>query len=177
MTPRRAGLVAACLAASMAWADASEIKITEYIVNGRVFASFAAPGAFTADVKNVLQSGVPLTFSFTVELRREFVLWDQTLASTTVAAAATFDSLTGQYQASKLQNGAVVKSERLEQEADVRTWLTAFERVPLDTAAALEANADYYIRVRLRARPRLTWSIWPFGGDDGSGRKDFTFIR
>jgi hypothetical protein len=31
--------------------------------------------------------------------------------------------------------------------------------------------------VRLRARPKPTWSIWPFGGDDASGRKDFTFIR
>ena len=50
-------------------------------------------------------------------------------------------------------------------------------RSEAEPSEPLEANADYYVRVRLRMSPRRTFSIWPFGRDDGSGRKDFTFIR
>jgi hypothetical protein len=178
----RATAVAAALttaaAASGAWNGPPAIKVTEVVVNGRVFASFSAPAAFGDDRRRVLQSGLPVTFTYTVELRRPSWFWpDATIASTTVGAAVTFDSLTGQYQVSRLQNGSVVKSDRVTQDADVRAALTAFDRVPLDTRQPLEANADYYLRVRLRTQPRLGYSVWPFGGDDAAGRKDFTFIR
>ena len=55
--------------------------------------------------------------------------------------------------------------------------MTSFDSVPLEPSEPLEPNADYYVRVRLRASPRRTFSLWPFGRDDGSGRADFTFIR
>jgi hypothetical protein len=170
--------VVLAVASGRAWDPASAVKVTEVVVNGRVFASFTAPGAFGEDLRKVLLSGLPVTFTYTVDLRRPSWFWpDPTLASTTVGGAATFDSLTGQYQVSRLQNGAVVKSDRLTQEADVRAALTAFDRVPLEPRQALEPNADYYLRVRLRTQPRLAFSLWPFGSDDGAGRKDFTFIR
>jgi hypothetical protein len=62
----------------------------------------------------------------------------------------------------------------------VREWMTTFDRVPLDVGGGLEANVEYYVRIRLFCTPRRTislWSMWPFGHDDGSGRADFTFIR
>jgi hypothetical protein len=55
--------------------------------------------------------------------------------------------------------------------------MTTFERVPLQPGEPLEPNADYYVRVRLHASPKRTFSLWPWGRDDGSGRADFTFIR
>ena len=61
--------------------------------------------------------------------------------------------------------------------AEAREWLTSFARVVLATDAALEPNADYYIRVRMRTSPRRTVPLWPWGTDDGTGRADFTFIR
>jgi hypothetical protein len=88
-----------------------------------------------------------------------------------------FDSLTGVYQVSKLRDGRVVWSERTDKEADVRSWTTSFDQIALEPSEPLEANADYYVRVRMRVSPRRTFSIWPFSHDDGSGRKDFTFIR
>ena len=68
-------------------------------------------------------------------------------------------------------------SERTDKEAEVRGWMMSFDQIALEPSEPLEANADYYVRVRLRTSPRRTFSIWPFGRDDGSGRKDFTFIR
>ncbi len=103
--------------------------------------------------------------------------FDPTLAETSVAASVKFDALTSVYQVSKLRDGRVVWSERTEKDGDVRGWITTFDQIALEPGEPLEANADYYVRVRLRVSPRRTFLFWPWGRDDASGRKDFTFIR
>ncbi len=44
-----------------------------------------------------------------------------------------------------------------EDEDEVASWLTVFKRLPLFSTQALEANAEYYVRVRARTRPRVNW--------------------
>jgi hypothetical protein len=157
---------------------AAEIRVTPLVVDGRVFASFTAPAALTEDARAVVRSGLQLTFTFDVALCRPSpVWWDRTLAELTLASSVKFDNLTSVYQVSKLQDGRVVWSERTKDDAQVRTWMTTFERVSMQPGVPLEANGDYYVRVRLHASPRRTFSFWPWGRDDGSGRADFTFIR
>ncbi len=178
MTGRRAvaGVIAGVL--SLVALGANGIRVTPLVADGQVFASFTAPAAATEDTRAVMQSGLQLTFTFDVDLRRpSMIWWDPTLAQVTVASSVKFDNLTSVYQVSKLQDGQVVWSERTKDEAQVRTWMTTFERVPLPPAVPLEPNADYYVRVRLHASPKRTFSVLPWGRDDGSGRADFTFIR
>jgi len=162
-------------------AAAGEVKVATVVSEGRVLASFAAPAAWTPDVRELVRSGLVLTFSFDVELRRPSTIWfDSTLARVQMAASVKFDNLTGTYQLSRMRDGRVVQSEPSDQEAQVRDWMTAFNRVLLEPDRPLEPNAEYYVRVRLYCSPRRTvslWSIWPFGRDDGSGRADFTVIR
>ena len=181
MTGRaRAGAAAAAwLTAVVTLAAVTDVvKVTPLVADGRVFTSFAAPAAFTADAREVVKSGLQLTFTFSVELRRPSSVWfDHTLSSATLAASVKFDNLTRVYQVSKLQEGRVVWSEHTADEDQMRGWITTFDSVPLDPIEPLEPNADYYVRVRVRASPRLAFAWWPFSHDDGSGRKDFTFIR
>jgi hypothetical protein len=178
MNVRRAGSALVVGLASLATLVAADIRVTPLVAEGRVFASFTAPAAVTDDAREVMRSGLPLTFTFDVELRRPSqVWWDRTLADVTVASSVKFDNLTGVYQVSKLQDGRVVWSERTKDEAEVRTWMTTFERIAVQPASPLEPNADYYVRVRLHASPKRTFSLWPWGRDDGAGRADFTFIR
>jgi hypothetical protein len=99
------------------------------------------------------------------------------MAVATVAAQVKYDTLTRFYQVTKQTGSTVVWSERTSEDAQVRTWMTTFERVPLDVSEPLEPNADYYVRVRLHATPKRVFSLWPWGRDDASGRADFTFIR
>jgi uncharacterized protein DUF4390 len=147
--------------------------------DGRVLTSFAAPNAFTDESRDVLKTGLTLVFTFDVELRRPSTLWfDPMLARARVAASVKFDSLTTSYQVSKDRDGRVFWSDKANDEAKVREWITAFEQVPLEPSNPLEPNVEYYVRVRLFATPRPTimW-FWPWGRDDGSGRADFTYIR
>jgi hypothetical protein len=178
MSRRRLALVVGGWAAGLAVLCAADVTVTPLVTEGRVLASFAAAGAFDEDARALVKSGFPVTFSYTVELRRPALLWfDDTLARVDVAASGQYDTLTDTYRVSKLQQNQVVWSESTRDEAQVRAWMTAFEKIQLEPASVLEVNEEYYVQVRLHQRPRRRFSFWPWGGDDGSGRADFTYIR
>jgi hypothetical protein len=173
----RAVLVVA-LAIGAASAEVAEIKVTPVVTDGRVSASFSAPAAFNDESREVVKSGVPLTFTYLVELRRPSAIWwDRTVGTSTVAAAVKFDNLTNIYQVTKQQDGRVTWSKATPKEDEMRTWVTGFDGVPIQVSEALEPNADYYVRVRLDAHPHVRVSLWPWGRNDAAGRADFTFIR
>jgi hypothetical protein len=86
----------------------------------------------------------------------------------------------GGYKVTRMRNGRTVRSERREQEADVRDWLTTVDQVALDPIEPMELNAEYYVKVRLTTSPRRSlslWSILPFGRDEITGRQTFTYIK
>lgn len=175
---RWAALVTCWLAGVALVRAAGEVVVTPLVTDGRVMASFAAAAAFDADVREVLASGLPLTFAYTVELRSPSLLWfDGTLARVEVSASAKYDTLTDTYQVSKLVGAKIVWSESTRDQQQVGAWVTAFEKILLEPDEALEPNRDYYVQVRLYQRPRNRFSLWPWGGDDGSGRAEFTYLR
>lgn len=155
-----------------------EIKVTPLVTEGRVSASFVAGGAFTSESRDVVKSGLPLTFTYSIELRRPSSVWfDRTVGSTTVSAVVKFDNLTAVYQVTKQQDGRVFWSKSTSKEDEMQAWTTEFADVPVRINERLESNGEYYFQVRLQAHPHLRVSLWPFGRDDGSGRADFTFIK
>jgi hypothetical protein len=178
---RRASLLAGLiwlLAAAAPAAQSGDIRVTPLVAGGEVSASFVAPAAFSPDAQAVLQSGLLLTFRFTVELRRPAGLWwDRTIRQLTVGSSVKFDTLTGVYHVSRFIDEHVVWSDRTMDVAQAKAWMITFDRVRLASASELESNVDYYIRVGLRASPRRSFSLWPFGRGDGAGQADFTNIR
>ena len=177
---RRRRLLCAGLAVvlSVATLIAADVRVTPLIDNGQVFASFTAPDTYSADVRESVQSGLPTTVTYTVELRQSSLIWfDRTLATTIAAAAIKFDALTTSYQVTRMTDGQVLSSDRTAKEDDVKKWSTEFERVKLSSGDGLEPNGEYYVRVRARATPHRSFILWPWSRDDAAGRADFTFIR
>jgi Domain of unknown function (DUF4390) len=172
-------LVVALLVASLTAAPiVDQIRVTPVVGDGIVAASFAAAAAVGPDAREVVHSGLLLQLTFALELKRSSgAWWDRTVSSETVSSSVKFDNLSGIYQVSHIKSGHVTWSDRTRDFSKAREWLTTFERVPLAKDAQLEPNTEYYIRVRVRATPRRTFSFWPWGSDDGVGRADFTFIR
>lgn len=181
MIPLRVARVAVwwlLLGVAVVEAVVDEIRIVPVVAEGSVAASFTAGGALGADVREVVQSGLLMTLTFVVDLRRPSgAWWDRTVASETVASSIKFDNLSGLYLVSRMQDDHVTWSDRTKDFTQARDWLTRFERVQLAADSALEPNADYYIRVRMRTSPRRTFPLWPWGADEAAGRADFTFIR
>jgi len=174
---RASVLAISWVAAAGVLAAAGAIQVTPVVADGRVSASFVAPSTFGDDIRAAVRSGLVVTFTYNLELRRPSAVWfDHTIGASTVASAVKYDNLTGVYQVSKAQDGHVTWSERTTEDARVRTWMTSFERVPIGTSERLEPNAEYYVRIRLQASPKLTFSLVPWSADMATGRADFTFI-
>lgn len=73
-------------------------------------------------------------------------------------------------------DGRIEGNRVTEDEADVRRWLTVFERLPLFATADLELNSEYYVRVRARTQPHDSWLFWPWDRGLVSANANFTFI-
>ena len=61
-------------------------------------------------------------------------------------------------------------------EADASRWLTGLEAVPLFRTSDLEANTEYYVRVRARTKPHDSVIFWPWDRGVVSTNANFTFI-
>jgi hypothetical protein len=154
---------------------ASSVRVTPVLADDKVMATFAAPSVFSSSVREAVQSGMGVTFTFTAELKRSSTLWfDRTLGSVDVASTVKFDTLTGAYHVSKLRGGAVHWSKQTQKEDEMRLWMTEFERVPLEDVAALNGHGEYYITVRARDNLPRGFSLWPFGRAQVSGRAELS---
>jgi hypothetical protein len=163
--------IVVAVVAAVAVVSASTVRITPVLADDKVMATFAAPSVFSADVREAVQSGLAVTFTFTAELRRTATLWfDHTVASADVSSTVKYDTLTGAYQVSKLRGDTVHWSQQTRKEDEMRLWMTEFERVTLDDLDALNGNGEYYIRVRARDNLPRGFSLWPFGRAEVSGR-------
>jgi hypothetical protein len=145
--------------------------------DGRVYVSSTVSDGLMQDLDEAIQSGLATTITYEAELRRPVGIWfDRTIATATVAASVQYDTLTRRYQLSRSVDGRLDDSKVSEDKADVKRFALGFDRLPLFSAADLEPNAEYYVRVRVRTRPRVTFFFWPWGRDAASGIARFTFI-
>ena len=66
---------------------ADVVRVTSLARDGKVSVSFELADAFTAEVRDAIHSGLPTTFTYDIELRRNVPFWpDRTLASTQIMA-------------------------------------------------------------------------------------------
>ena len=167
------------LAAQVLVAAAQAIHVTPLVRDGRVYVSFKLSDAFdNEDIRAAVHSGLTITFVYDVELRRGAALWlDRTLDAATVSAGVQYDNLARRYHVTLHADGRLEDSMVLEEESQVRRWLTEFQKLNLFSSDRLEPNAEYYVRVRARTTPRNTAFVWPWQGTDVAGLAKFTFLR
>jgi len=170
-------LLLALVAAIPLAADAQSIRVTPVTRDEQVLVSFEMADAYTGTVREAVQSGLHTTFMYDVELRRSAALWfDRLVASARVSVSVKFDNLTRRYQVTITQDGRVSETTLTEDEDVVRRAVASFQRLPLFETRTLEANGEYYVRVRARLRPRSNWSILPWEREGALGSASFTFI-
>ncbi len=170
-------LLAGALTAPVA--AAQTLQVTPLPRDGRVLVTFKLANAFTDEIRAAIHSGLTISFVYRVELKRSSALWlDSTIASTEIAATVRYDNLTRVYHVTRMQDGRIERAETTEREEDARAWLTAdFDKLPLFSSAALEANSEYYVRVRAHTTPRNASFVWPWERHDVTGQAKFTFVQ
>jgi hypothetical protein len=170
--------VLAVLVTGTALAEGDVIRVVSLVKDQRVYVSFTLDSGVTEDLRAAIESGLPTTISYDVELKREVTGWfDKTLQSATVSAIVQYDNLTRRYRLTLTVDGLGEEPTITEDRETVRRWLTTFDRMALFTTEGLESNVEYYVRVRARSRPWITWFFWPWDRSSASGTAKFTLIR
>jgi hypothetical protein len=173
-----ASIVIAVLGGGADLAAPDAIRVVSLVKDQHVLVSFSMESGFTDDLRAAIQSGLPTTISYDVELRREVAAWfDKTLESSTVNASVQYDNLTRRYRLSRTVDGRGEEPTVTEDEDAVRRWLTSFDRLPLFTTDRLETNVEYYVRVRAQSRPWIALFFWPWDRGSASGIAKFTVIQ
>lgn len=166
-----------CLVLGSATLAAADVRVTPVVRDGKVWVSFGLADGFTAEVRDAILSGLPITFAYDIELRRGVPFWpDRTLTITTIAVTVKYDNLTRRHQLARTVDGRVEANKVTEDEAEVRRWLTGLDAIQLFATADLEANTEYYVRVRARTQPNNSWFRWPWDRGLVSANANFTFI-
>jgi len=175
--PLRATVVLLALLAGAQ--DAQLLQVTPLPRDGEVLISFKLDEKMTDDIKAAIQSGLTVKFTYRVELRRSSAAWfDRTIAKATVGASVKYDNLTRRYSVSRTLDGRMDWADTTQREEEAWRWLTSdFARLSLFRGVALEANAEYYVRVSANATPRNASFLWPWAADDAVGLAKFTFIK
>jgi hypothetical protein len=177
---RRTALAALAvfLGIAVSAAEPPDLSVTPIARDGQVFVSFELSDGLSSDIRDAIQSGLATTFSYEVELRHGSAAWfDRTVASLTVIATVRFDNLTRRYQMSRTLAGRVEDAQPTEDQDTMRRWMTHFDRVPLSRTASLEANGEYYVRIRAHTKPHNAWFVWPWDRASAFGHAKFTFIQ
>jgi hypothetical protein len=156
---------------------ARSVEVGAVARNGRVYVSSTASDGLMEDLDEAIQAGLAASITYDAELRRPVSVWfDRTVASAAVATTVQYDTLTRRYQLSRSVDGRLDDSKVSEDKGEVKRFALGFERLPLFSTGDLEPNTEYYVRIRVRTRPRVTLFFWPWGRDAASGYARFTFI-
>jgi len=145
-------LVVAFVAAEPGRSHAQQAVIEELIVTNTssdLLLFLNVRNAFTAELENGVKNGVPVTFSFFVELRRKRGAWlDENLVSLTLEHTLTFDTLKEEYAVSRSEaEGSVVRTRSLPEAKRAMSQLNGVRVVPL---GVLKADEEYRLRVKAK---------------------------
>jgi hypothetical protein len=170
-------LISALLVVMAAPLLAADVRVTPLVRDGRVWVSFGLSEGFTREVREAVLTGLPIPFTYDVELRRSVPFWpDRTLTTATIAVSVTYDTLTRRHQLARTLDGRVEANRVTEDEAEVRGWPTGLDSIRVFATSDLESNTEYDVRVRARTQPHDCWFLWPWDGGLVSANAPFTFI-
>ena len=115
---------------------------------------------FTSSISEAIESGVPMTFTFEIELRQENAMWNDTLVSSnTVKHTVKYDSLKKVYRFSELGKGVKRKIITRNKENYHKLMLT-LKNIPIASTRSLDTNEKYYVRVKADLDADRLW--FPF---------------
>ncbi len=144
-----------------AFADAPAMVNLGVDTKGRyVTMSARLVDGFTGKILEAIESGVPMTFTFQIELRKQTPLWaDELVRSNTIHHTVQYDSLKKAYRFSEV--GKNVKRNIItRKKSQYRQLMTTLKNIPIAPLYRLDPNEEYYVRVKADLEMDRFW--FPF---------------
>jgi Domain of unknown function (DUF4390) len=148
-------LTAAALAAPQAKIE----NLSAIAANGKVSVRFSLAGAFASgEMVEALQSGVPTSISYAVEIFRDHPNWfDDGIAGVRLEVICTFNSVTREYLLNYRRDRRLVRSETFTDLAMLQERMANVEEVDLFD---IGPRKSYKLKVRVKADLMRGWVMY-----------------
>ena len=128
-----------------------------------LFVSFSLIGAFTREIRDQIESGLPVTFNHYVEVLNRRPAWfDATLVRKMISATVTFDTLTRQYRLNRSVNGEIMETVVTDKMSDMERFMSSVDRLRLCDPLDLAGDRSLYLRVKSRVQKRFVLFFIPW---------------
>jgi hypothetical protein len=148
------------LAVSSAAAPSPKIEnLSATAINNRVSVRFSLTGAFAnGEMVEALQSGVPTSFKYIVEIFRDRPNWfDDGIARARIEVICTFNSVTREYLLNYRRDDRLVRSETFSDLAALERGMTTVDETALFDITGRKAHK---LKVRVKADLMRGWVMW-----------------
>ncbi|MBT5375846.1 MAG: DUF4390 domain-containing protein [Nitrospinaceae bacterium] len=115
---------------------------------------------FTEKIREAIANGVPMSFTYDIELRKANTLWmDSLVSSNKVRHRVQFDSLKKKYRFSEFGNN-IKRNIITRSEPQYQKLMLTLEDIPIAPIYKLDPNEQYYVRVKADLETDRFW--FPF---------------
>jgi hypothetical protein len=115
---------------------------------------------FTEKIREAIESGVPMSFTYEIELRKANTLWiDSLVSANTVRHRVQFDSLKKEYRFSEFGKN-INRNIITHNEPQYQKLMLTLEDIPIAPIYKLDPNEKYYVRVKADLETDRFW--FPF---------------
>lgn len=120
-------------------------------------------GAFQEEIVEKIQSGLPVTFRYTLEVTRPRGLVGSVLSRRVIEVTVEHDSLTRQYRLTRTLDGESPQTTATDKEEEMRRWMTELPRIRLPQSPdGLPFPAGAVIRARCRLSSGFVLVFFPY---------------
>lgn len=130
---------------------------------GQVLVAFQLVNGLDAETRERIESGLPTSFIYELELMRDRKhWWDRGLEATVLEVVAMYNAVTREYLVNTKQGGRLIESRTVRDEVELERAMTVFEGFP---AFALEGDQDhsrFLVRMRVDLGPGALLGFIPY---------------
>jgi len=128
-----------------------------------LFISFRLTRAFSQEISEQIESGLPVTFNHFVEVLNRRPAWfDPTLVKKVISTTVTYDTLTRQYRLTRAVNNETVETAVSDKREEMERFMTSVDRLRLCDPADLPGDRALYLRVKARIQKRFVFFFIPW---------------
>ena len=153
------------------------VDVVSVVRKDKIIVSFQMTGAFSDEVESTIESGLPVSFLFTVQLKKVRTIWlNEKVTTRNIRTTVTYDNLTERYMLSREIDGEIQATDVVSDPEAMRRFMVTLESLELFDTAILEANGEYYLRLKGVIRDRNLFLFVPWDVGTGWTKKYFTFL-
>ena len=161
----RSAIVALCLLVLAASGAAEDPRIQELRISlegGRVLASFTLQDAFDRRLSSRLESGLPTSILYRLELHRDRKRWyDRQLDENTLEVVAVYDAVARTYTVHSKLDEKLIESRTVRERQEVRDAMTHIGPLPVFSLDKAPPGARILVKVRAELGSRTFLSFIP----------------